>query len=251
MRDALQRAAVFLGYAVNSTEDSPLSSVRLKAPIELSVGVPDPLPAAQRPFFQRQFRNWAIGQALIELDQSYQRFVVSSIETRTDLEHFKVHRTLPPAPKPNLANTWTVHKQFYEQAGDMVQGRLDESRYLRSLGNARNCLAHDSGLVTERRLTDGDTMPVRWPGRDMYQTLRSGERRLLPRDRPFTARQQDVGTTLTVEDVARERIYRAGDTLVFSSTDLSEIIFFYQTLAMQIGAELHKLVEKAGRELNA
>jgi hypothetical protein len=251
MQEALRRATAFLGYAVNSTEGSPLSSVRLKAPIELSVGVPDPLPMEQRLIFQRQFRNWAVGQALIELDQSYQRFVVSSIQTRTDLEHFRVHRTLCSTQKPNLANTWMVHEQFYSPAGHTDQGHLDESGYLRSLGNARNCLAHDSGLVTERRLTEGDTMPVRWPGRDMYQTLHSGERQLLPRDRPFKAHRQDVGTTLSVEGVVRERIYRAGDTLLFSSTDLSELIFFYQILAMQIGAELHKLVEKTGRELNA
>ncbi|GJE27695.1 hypothetical protein LKMONMHP_2556 [Methylobacterium organophilum] len=251
MRDALQRAAVFLGYAVNAAEGTPLSSVRLKAPIELSVGVPDPIPEEQRPAYQQQFRNWVIGQALIELDQNYQRFVVSSIETIADLEHFKTHRTLCLVHKPNLANTWTVHEQFHSPAGHTDQSHLDESRYLRSLGNARNCLAHDSGLVTERRLTDGDTMPIRWPGQDIYQTLHSGERQLLQREHPFEVRQEDIGTTLSAEAVVREKIYRAGDTILFSSTDLSEIIFFYQILAMRIGAELHRLVEEAGRELNA
>lgn len=251
MQEALRRATAFLGYAVNSTDGPPLRSVRLKAPIELSVGVPDPLPMEQRQIFQRDFRNWAIGQALIELDQSYQRFVASSIETRNDLEQFRAHRTLCAAQKPNLANTWAVHEQFYSSGGPADQGRLDEAGYLRSLGNARNCLAHDSGSVTERRLTEGDTMPVRWPGRDMYQTLHNGERQILPRERPIKIRRKDVGTTLSVEQVVRERIYRTGDILVFSPTDLSEIIFFYQSLAMQIGAELHRLVEKAGMELNA
>ena len=54
MREALRRAAVFLGYAVRSTEGAPLASVSLNAVIELDVGVGDctggmlfPLAAAQ------------------------------------------------------------------------------------------------------------------------------------------------------------------------------------------------------------
>jgi hypothetical protein len=41
MREALRRAAVFLGYAVRSTEGVPLASVSLNAVIELDVGVGD------------------------------------------------------------------------------------------------------------------------------------------------------------------------------------------------------------------
>ena len=54
MREALRRAAVFLGYTVRSTKGAPLASVSLNAVIELDVGVGDrtgrhvvPLAAAQ------------------------------------------------------------------------------------------------------------------------------------------------------------------------------------------------------------
>src|SRR5206468_981705 len=46
MREALRRAAVFLGYAVRSTEGAPLASVSLNAVIELDVGVGDRTGAA-------------------------------------------------------------------------------------------------------------------------------------------------------------------------------------------------------------
>jgi hypothetical protein len=84
----------------------------------------------------------------------------------------------------------------------------------------------------------------------MYQILPSGERHLLPRDEPFLVRERDVGTTLEGGEVIREHIYRAGDTVSFSATELSEIIFFYQVLAMQIGGETHSFFNVTAEKLN-
>lgn len=250
MKTALYRATVFLGYAVKSTEGAPLESVRLQSLIELSVGVPDPLPVDDRAEIQQQFRSWSIGQCLIELDQSYQRFVVSALETQLDLESFKHTRAPSPDKKPNLANTWTVHSQFHASRQGLGDRHEKESAYLRTLGNARNCLAHDSGLVSQRRLTEEDRMPVRWRGRDLVTLNKSGQRTTIPRDVPHLVKKEDVGRQISVEEVEREQIYRAGDRIKLSATDLSEIIFFYQELAMTIGAAMHAHVHQAIEALN-
>ena len=86
---------------------------------------------------------------------------------------------------------------------------------------------------------------------DLYQVSDNGDRLLQPRDRPFKVRRKDVGKQLEWVQLVRERIYKAEDTIFFGPTDLSEIVFFYQTLAMRVGAELHRIVEEAGKELNA
>ena len=243
MREALRRATVFLGYAVRSTEGQAVESIRLRSTIQLAVGVPDPILSAEQVYYQQEFRNWAIGQGLTELDQCYQRFVVSAMETKADLVELVEHRKLKERHKPNLANTWSVHQQFYSSVGQKSARHEEEASCLRSLGNARNCLAHESGLVSSLRQRDDGTMPVRWRGRDIVQTLTNGERRRLPRDQELRVQNDDVGTSLTVEEVIREHIYREKDRVVFSATDLSEIIFFYQELAMQVGAELHRFAE--------
>ena len=70
----------------------------------------------------------------------------------------------------------------------------------------------------------------------------TSERRVLPRDHRHRVHPEEVGLEIRVEEVVREQLYRVGDRVILSQTDLSEIIFFYQNLAMQLGAEMHRLV---------
>ncbi|WP_135429554.1 hypothetical protein [Pseudotabrizicola sediminis] len=252
MKEALRRVTVFLGYAFHTSEVAPLKSVRLNGPIILDVGVPDSVPPADRKRYQTEFTQWAIGQGLMEIDQSYHRYVVSALDTLTDLESFLRDKTLRDHRKPNRANTWNVHEQFYAKVGQQSAKHEDESGYLRSLGNARNCLAHDSGTVTRRGMVDGrSTMAVRWPGRDMVKIDQNGRRSVLPLDRSLKTRQEDIGSQLSVEEVVRKRDYAEGDRIKFSQTDLSEIIFFYQILAMKIGGEMHRIVGEKMEEARA
>lgn len=250
MTAALHRAAIFLGYAFHSTENAPLKSVVLNSPITLNVGVPDPIPPRERKGYQTEFRQWAIGQGLIEIDQSYHRYVVSALDTLAGIEDFQQGQTLQSDRKPNLANTWKVHEQFYASLGQQSPTHKNESGYLRSLVNARNCLAHDGGTVTKRRMVDGNFMVVRWPGRDMVKINKNGSSEVLPLDRNFRVQKDDVGSQLSVVDAIREYNYTEGDRISLSQTDLSEIIFFYQFLAMKIGGEMHRIVaEKIRKDL--
>lgn len=243
MKEALRRAAIFLGYAFHSSQIAPLKSVTLNCSIVLDVGVPETILPADRKGYQTEFTQWAIGQGLIEIDQSYHRYVVSAIDTLAGVEDFLQGRCPQDHRKPNLANTWKVHEQFYANLGQQSPTHEDESGYLRSLGNARNCLAHDSGTITRRRMVDGNsTMAVRWPGRDMIKVDQNGSRVVLPRDRSFRVRKEDVGSQLSIVEVVREHDYAEGDRITLSQTDLSEIIFFYQTLAMKVGGEMHRIV---------
>jgi hypothetical protein len=247
MKAALENVAIYLGYAVGSTKGEPLSSIVLDHAIKQVIdGVPDPVPEKDREEYQARFRRWAIGQALTEIDQSYQRFVVAALETKADLINFRDRRQLAKH-KANLANSWTVHEQLFAGAPAPKPDRLRDSEYLRTLQNARNCLAHDSGIVTKRRLIEDGTMRVRWPGLDMYQ-LKNGRRKLLPRDQrvPDWAR----GAKLIFKRVVRERIYKLGDMMRFSASDLSEILFLYQVMAMNVGGEMHRFVAAIGAELD-
>jgi len=246
----LRRASIFLGYAVRVSEAPPLATVSLGAAVELSVGVPDPIPPAERAAYQQEFRNWSIGQGLIELDQGYQRFLAGALDTRADIRSLISVGKLSGRHKPHLANTWETHKEFYAEA-QPNSDQHEDSRFLRSLGNARNCLAHDAGLVLPRRLFEQGSMPIRWRGQDMYQTQLDGACILLPRDRSFQVETKDIGSTLEVRHVIREMILRHGDRIEFSQTDLSEIIYFYQTLAMQVSSEMHRLTSEAIDAMNA
>ncbi len=114
---------------------------------------------------------------------------------------------------------------------------------------SQQALVHDSGLVSARRLTEGNTMPVRWRGRDMFQ-LKDEAKKRLPRDQKFVVQPEDVGIPIFAEDVIRERIYKVGDKIDLSPTDLAEIIFFYQILAMTVGACMHAHPRVEGMHLS-
>ncbi len=245
MKEAVSRVAVFLGYAFHSSTIPPLKSIRLGSAVELDIGAPDPIPLIDRKSYQREFVQWSIGQGLTEIDQSYHRYVASAISTIQRVIEFRKNHVLPKTVKPILKNTWSTHEEFYDVYGSASSGHDAEARHLRSLGNARNCLAHDSGIVTQRRIADGhDTMQVSWPGRDMFMTDLKGNRRMLPRDRGYRGTSKDDGSTISIEDVVRHRSYISGDSIIFSQTDLAEVLFFYQILAMKVGAELHRLVHE-------
>ena len=245
MKKALHRAAIFLGYSANIAAQAPLASIKLQSVINLEVGVPDPLEAEQLLYYQSEYIRWSIGQGLSELDQCYQRFVVSAINTVVNLDYFVKTKEFPESRKPNLENSWNVHEQFFKLSGQRSEFHLTESGFLRSLGNARNCLAHSSGVVSERLLNESGRLIVRWPGRDMFMTRPSADPMLLPRDRGHVVAAEDVGAEFSVVPVTREQSYQVNDIIQFSATDLSEIIYFYQHLAMQVGAEIHRRVYEA------
>jgi len=243
MKEALRRAAIFLGYAFHASEIAPLKSISLKAPIVLDVGVPDPISPADRKGYQTEFTQWAIGQGLIEIDQSYHRYLVSALDALADTDDFLMSQSSPGPRKPNLSNTWKVHEQLYAKLDQQSAEHRVESGYLRSLVNTRNCLAHDSGIVTRRRMVDGNsTMSIRWPGRDMVMIDHYGRRTLLQRDREHRVRAEDVGKKLSIEEVVRERHFEEGDRIVLSQSDLSEIIFFYQVLVIKVKSEMYRIV---------
>ncbi len=76
----------------------------------------------------------------------------------------------------------------------------------------------------------------------MIQIDQNGGRMKLRRDREHRVQAEDVGSQLRIEEVVREHAYAEGDRIALSQTDLSEIIFFYQILAMKVGGEMHRIV---------
>lgn len=247
MIKSLHRVEVFIGYAHHTTRGEPLSSVRLEAPMALSVGVPSPIPEVQRKPYQDDFRGWLVGQALIEIDQSYQRFAACCLEILRYVDAvIKTGRHY--RGKPPLENTWSLHKAVYDHLKDRSEKHIQESSFLRTLGNARNCLVHDSGFVTERRINDGNTLRIGWRGYDWTAADDTGGVITLPRDKPFSVAEADVGRKFNLNVVVRELQYQVGDRIALTQHDLSEILFFYSDLFNVLCQDLQKMIEAKAAE---
>lgn len=91
-------------------------------------------------------------------------------------------------------------------------------------------------------------MPLRWPGHDLALVF-GGEITLLPRDKPFVVPPGSEGAAIQFQQVTPERLYQLGDHIALDAWDLSEIVFFYQLLAMRVSSELHQVTARLGRML--
>jgi hypothetical protein len=249
MQAGLRRASAFLGYGVKTTEGKPLRSLTLASMVSYDP-LPDPLPPDDAHYFQTEFRSWVVGQGLIELDQTYHRFLSTALDTYDQLAAIAAGTKDLITHRPRLENTANLHALFYKKRLPEDQSKLVTSGHLRSLVNARNCLAHDSGLVTPRRLTDGETMQIRWLASDVVMS-RDGEEILVPREQPLVVAPEHVGAQLTAKQVVREQSYRIGDRVFLSAQDLAEIIFFYQLLAMGVAGSLHSYFKEVSATLSS
>lgn len=157
------------GYAYGVSQQPPLETVSLNGMVEFDVGIPEVLSPLQQEEYKSEFTAWSIAHALSELDQSYQRFTASCLTVAKSFAAYISTGILPKDAKLILSSSCSTHEKFFAHLGkDSVENK-SMSDHLRTLVNARNCLAHDSGVVTQMRLTNGDTMPITWVGTDVFQ----------------------------------------------------------------------------------
>lgn len=243
MKAAIARAASMLGYATHLTVGAPLAAVQLQTATTYDLGVSNPVSAAERISRQQDFRAWCVGNALVEIDQSFHGLVVASIETMIDLRAWATGQQIADH-KPRLANTSAVFKEFYERAGAEALALEFANRVLDSLVNARNALVHDRGIVTTARLRGEHAMSLTWPGRDLFITRKNGLRRPIPPQAGYRVQRRDVGCQIDSEDVVRVRKVGLGDRISLEPFELAEIIFFYQDAAIGVVGSLSAMVQE-------
>lgn len=244
MKAAIARAASMLGYATHLTEGTPLAEVQLETATTYDLGVTDPVSSTERKSRQQDFRAWCVGNALVEIDQSFHGLVVAGIETLLDMRAWGVGGQ-PMSHRPRLANTGAVFNEFYEIVYANGVASLDfKRRALNSLVNARNALVHDRGIVTIARSRGESAMTLTWPGVDMCIT-RNGVSDPIPPQKGYLVQSRDVGCPIDSYDVVRTKRVDVGDRIDFEPFELAEIIFFYQDLSMSLVRTLSWLVEES------
>lgn len=225
--EGLRRAQTCLTYGVHATSQEPLQSIVLDATVPFTAPA-DPLSPQDATRRQQDFRAWVIGQALLELDQVFNRFLLSALQTITALKEIRTGKRGPSQKTPNI-NTSVLYLDLFKRSGVNLDGdNFNYGRFLDTLSNARNCLAHDSGIVTEKRLRDG-VAAVRWCGQVAFSE-RDGVKTLLPRVDAPIVKPEDVGKSITIERIDREQVYRLGERIRLEPHDLAEIIWFYFAL---------------------
>ncbi|EDT42043.1 hypothetical protein BamMEX5DRAFT_2204 [Burkholderia ambifaria MEX-5] len=209
--------------------------------------LPDPYPDAHIPELRDSWRTWIVGNALRELDQflslyldeaydMVQQAKLVSGENPADHQWKRIDRQTNVADK---------HKLVVEQTKRGTQVHLDDHQCLVSLSNARNCLAHDLGIVTRKRAIDGE-LRVRWLAVRML--IEQGDR-VIDMDVAQFPIELDpdgpAGVVIGKVEIA-EKIFPMAGQIQFTPNELLEICFFYQLVIDRVAQVVQEYAEECG-----
>ncbi|WP_216089561.1 hypothetical protein [Burkholderia sola] len=242
----VRRAAAFLGLSERFMEGDLPRSLTLGNNVRRQF-LPDPYPDAHIPELRESWRTWIVGNALRELDQflslyldeaydMVQQAKLVSGENPADHQWKRIDRQTNVADK---------HKLVVEQTKRGTQVHLDDHQCLVSLSNARNCLAHDLGIVTRKRAVDGE-LRVRWLAVRML--IEQGDR-VIDMDVAQFPIELDpdgpAGVVIGKVEIA-EKIFPMAGQIRFTPNELLEICFFYQLVIDRVAQVVQEYAEECG-----
>ena len=225
----VRRAAAFLAIGLNSTQGPNLPSLALN---DRSMWrfFEEPAPEAVVREAVDEFRNWVIGNALRELDAYFNHFL-DGVWTAAQFAKLHGQRVKSDfTPRDISGNTNAASK--LSDVMQEVKGDASQAGRLRTLSNARNCLAHSAGIVTTRHANDNGSLKINWIGLEA-RLQQGGEYVVIPPAiGPEGLRATDPTKEAQVVAVVVERvkIFKVGRPIVLEPAELREICFFYQHL---------------------
>lgn len=242
----VRRAAAFLGLSERLLEGEFPTSLTLGRSIKRQF-LPDPIPNELVPELRENWRTWVTGNALRELDQFLSLYLDEAYDITEQAK--LVSGELPPHHVwqriDRITNVAQKHRRVLEAANRFANAHAEDQICLTSMSAARNCLAHDLGVVTPKRATNGE-MAVRWLA--LHTIIEQGDRVVVldDEDLPF-ATDPDGGDAhvLIRVDIAECR-FGVGDHIVFSSDHLLGICLFYQIVIDRVAQALADYATECG-----
>lgn len=242
------RAAVFVGSILKWLEAGIPESVAVPGTFRLNVA-PDPLPDFLRQQAAEELPQWAISNALTDLDLFFSVY----IDTLWD-GLYVARQRLGDFASPNdikkisdITSSARKHKMLIQAIAPENADLLSDNGHLCALTEARNCIAHNFGVVDERRAPKG-TFVLSWLDFRLV-AMREGlpEVEIRPEDLPW---ETDVEATLAVRIVETKKAFSLGQRVMVNAQDLLLICFLYQAIIDRTGIALEGYLRNRGISLS-
>lgn len=242
----VRRAAAFLGLSERMLEGEFPKSLTLGRSIKRQF-LPDPIPDEIVPELRENWRTWVTGNALRELDQFLSLYLDEAYDITEQAK--MVAGDLPPHHEwrriDRTTNVAEKHRRVLEAAGRFAAAHVEDQSCLVSLSNARNCLAHDLGIVTPKRATDG-ALAVLWLA--LRTVIEQGDRVVVleEQDLPFETDPEGGDAHVMIRIEIAERRFAVGDHILFTPDDLLGICLFYQIVIDRVAQALADYATECG-----
>lgn len=208
---------------MNSARNESFNDLRLSKEINIYF-VPDDLPPEKISEFKVEFEKWIVSNGLRELIEGFSVFLdrlyecsllVSQIGKPID---FSTHGgRIREIKKKGLPGKQKSLREEFGISSDL-------SIHFKTLYEARNCLSHERGVVTDEFCNTHDSLEVTWKTFEVWFVSNDGKERLVELKEgmePIPGPGQLVNKT-----VERKRCFRLGESVTFSARDLAEICVF-------------------------
>ncbi len=234
----VRRAVLFMGLGLNAAhrEDFldyelhkiPIAPEQTSLPIEF---FPSNLPAERVKAFKEKFATWITGCGVRELLEHYALFLdqmhkyallvlqfrekLDGIDPQKEQERFNRRLGIPD-------KLVTLHDRFSITPAD--------TESIKQLYNARNCLTHDLGIVTQKRCGPDGCLTLTWR---VFEVLAKGQKSGIERPMiDLIGKRTKEDMEIISREVTRERKFAVGEKLVLSQQDLWEICYFFHAHAI-------------------
>lgn len=243
----VRRASMFMGFGVNAAIDDELIDYQLTKLTNIQL-LPSHITPENLAEAKNEFRLWIEANGFRELIESFHAYL--------DATHLAALKFRAVQKKEEMNQIGSDHSKFLGQGFPNKLNILEQNfgiapehrSHLISLNSARNVFTHRQSIVLRGDLNTADVMRVSWLGHDIFVQESNGQRHpineVIEQERSFPEE-----TSVIMEINVRERDFRVGDRLQFSSRDLAEICLFFTTESRSMHATLIRYAEKLGLEI--
>ena len=232
----VRRAAAFIGMAQKAWTDETITSATIDAPFRLQL-LPDPMPKELADDVRSNFRTWVIGAAIAEIVQWLGRFAddFHEIATLAEYNGKQVPEDVPNRVRKCRTDT-NLHSKL-QRIVDVSKLELSLMEHTEGWTLARNCLAHNHGVVRERDLTPGTgLLRVRWKHFEFSIDGKTIDN--------IIGHHVEAGGVLGFRLVTTSKDFQVGEVISFSEQEILSICF---TAHLQIDGCVKALEQYVGR----
>ena len=240
----VRRAAVFSTFGVNAAREATASHFDPLACSSLQL-VPAPVDSLVANSYKEEFEKWVLVCALREAIEAFSVYLDELHAACLVMALSADQVTLEQAQKRAKAYPFKGLREKLDLLGGRFGVDFADADMLVSVNQFRHCLSHRRGVVRDEDCGTDGTFAVIWPGINLFFASPDGTETPIDFPIPEPAVGPE-GAGLSVRASRKTAVFRPGDQLQLSPTQVSEVCWFLQSAAERLCGSAEAYASRLG-----
>ncbi len=245
-RLAVRRAYIFLGLGYHASNDESLTEFQLPGLFQHTV-VPDIDDEQIIRKFREEFGKWVVGNGLRELVEGIESFldeIYWLCEVLNVVQNGRVEEDAPDKKKIGTFQEKGIAKKL-KMLVDEHGIQTSTAHCFPSLTQARHCLTHRRGIVSQRDVTDDDKLVLRWKTLQLLIRTKEGEEFEIDFDETEPV-HIEKDSSISMKWAERSVAYEIGQSLEIQPVWLRQICFMINFMIGEIAKSFLEIARLKG-----